>query len=92
MLARAMRVLNSVHSSGRWAPGLPLAKAVAVAEDALLGARLFLVAARAADQCVEAKFFDGSSSVTDWCALRDLAPGCERRTVPRPWSLRRCAR
>ena len=39
--------------------GLPLAKAVAVTEDAFLGARLFFVAPRAADQGVEAEFLDG---------------------------------
>ena len=38
--------------------GLPLAEAVAVAEDALLGARLLFVAARAADQRVEAVLLD----------------------------------
>ena len=39
--------------------GLPLAKAVAVAEDAFLGAGFFLVAAGTADQRVKAEFFDG---------------------------------
>jgi hypothetical protein len=53
--------------------GLPLAKAVAVAEDALLGPGLFLVAANSSM---------ASSSVTDWCTLR-LSPGCAKRTVPR---------
>src|SRR5439155_2647074 len=38
---------------------LPLAEAVAVAEDALLRARLLLVAPRAADQALEAMLFDG---------------------------------
>ena len=39
--------------------GLPLAKAVAVAEDALFGTRLFFVAAGAADQGVKTEFVDG---------------------------------
>ncbi len=39
--------------------GLPLAEAVAVAEDAFLGAGFFLVASPAANQRVEAEFFDG---------------------------------
>ncbi len=39
--------------------GIPLAEAVAVAEDALLGARLLLVAAGAADQRIEAELLDG---------------------------------
>ena len=43
------RVLNRFHSSGA-AQGLPLAEGVAVAEDALLGARLLFVAAGAADR------------------------------------------
>ena len=54
-----MRVLNSVHSSGPLLLRLPLAEAVAVAEDALLGAGLFLVAAGAAHQHVEAVLLDG---------------------------------
>mmetsp|Transcript_16679 Transcript_16679/g.31313 ORF Transcript_16679/g.31313 Transcript_16679/m.31313 type:complete len:278 (+) Transcript_16679:695-1528(+) len=39
--------------------GLPLAEAVAVTEDALLGARLLLVAAGAANQRIEPVFLDG---------------------------------
>ena len=39
--------------------GLPLAKAVAVAEDAFLGAGFFFIATRATYQGIEAKFFNG---------------------------------
>jgi len=39
--------------------GLPLAEAVAVGEDALLGAGLFFVAAGTADQRVKAELVDG---------------------------------
>jgi hypothetical protein len=39
--------------------GIPLAEAVAVGEEALLGARLFLVPARAADGCIRLEFGQG---------------------------------
>ena len=58
MLARADARVEQRPQLGPLLLGLPLAEAVAVAEDALLGARLFLVAARAADQAVEAVLLD----------------------------------
>ena len=38
--------------------GIPLAEGVAEAEESLLGARLFLIATRAADAAIEAKLLD----------------------------------
>ncbi len=39
--------------------GLPLAKTVAVAEDAFFGAGLFLVAAGTANECIKTELVDG---------------------------------
>ena len=49
-----MRVLYRFHSSGRWLLRVPAVLRVAEREHALLGARLLLVAARAADGGIEA--------------------------------------
>jgi hypothetical protein len=59
VLARADARVEQRPQLGPLLLGLPLAEAVAVAEDALLGAGLLLVAPRAADQAVEAVFLDG---------------------------------
>ena len=48
-----MRPFSRFQSSGRWFFGIPLALGVAQREDALLGARAFLVAPRAAERRVE---------------------------------------
>ncbi len=49
----SMRLLKRFHSSGRWFLRVPLAEGVAEGVDPLLGARFFLVAARAAEGRVE---------------------------------------
>ena len=59
MLARLQTGVEQRPELGALGLGLPLAEAVAVRKDALLGAGLFFVAARTADQRVEAEFFDG---------------------------------
>ena len=59
VLARGQPGVEQGPQLGALGLGLPLAKAVAVREDALLGAGFFLVAAGAADQRVEAELFDG---------------------------------
>ena len=51
----ARRVLKTRQSSGRWFLGSQAWLGIAVREDALLGARLFLVAAGAADGRVVAR-------------------------------------
>ena len=58
VLARADARVEQRPQLGALLLRLPLAEAVAVAEDALLGARLLLVAPRAAHQHVEAVFLD----------------------------------
>ena len=54
------RVLNSVHSSGRWFFGVPLPEVVPVREEPLLRPGLFLVPPRPADARVEGVFLDGA--------------------------------
>ena len=70
-------------ASGPLVLRLPLAEAVAVREDALLGARLLLVAPGAADQRVEAVLLDRLEqrhASGGRCAIRAGAPGAR---VPR---------
>ncbi|MNT02008.1 hypothetical protein D3C72_1364950 [compost metagenome] len=59
MFARRQARVEQCPQLGTLRLGLPLAKAVAVGEDALLGAGLLLVAARTANQRVEAELLNG---------------------------------
>ncbi|OQC14426.1 MAG: hypothetical protein BWX79_00880 [Alphaproteobacteria bacterium ADurb.Bin100] len=59
MLAGRQAGVEQGPELGALGLGLPLAEAVAVAEDAFLGAGLFLVTAGAADECIEAELLDG---------------------------------
>ena len=78
----ARRVLNSVHSSGRWSLGCHWPKASRCEKMRSL-ARAFSSSRRAPPISASKRNSSmASSSVTDWCTLRD-SPGCARRTVPR---------
>ena len=59
VLARGQPGVEQRPQLGALGLGLPLAKAVAVAEDALFGAGFFFVAARAANQGIKAELFNG---------------------------------
>ena len=63
--------------------GLPLAEAVAVAEDALLGTRLFLVAARAADQRVKAQLLDRLQQRDGLMRVARLVGACQTHGAAR---------
>ena len=58
MLARLQTGVEQGPQLGALVFGLPLAKTVAVRKDALLGAGLFFVAPRTADECVKAELFN----------------------------------
>ncbi len=76
------RVLNSVHSSGRWALGCHWPKLSRWLKMRSL-ARAFSSSRRAPPiRASKRNSSIASSSVTDWCTLRD-SPGWARRTVPR---------
>ena len=76
------RVLNSVHSSGRWSLGCHWPK-LSRCEKMRSLARAFSSSRRAPPISASKRNSSiASSSVTDWCTLRD-SPGCARRTVPR---------
>src|SRR5204862_601772 len=62
--------------------GVPLPKDVAEAEEALLGARLFLITPRAADAAIKSKFFNGAEQRRDLeTVAADLALGQHGRAA-----------